>query len=53
LNYHRFWHEVDLAVAMGVLATYFPDMTYKVPGTPSTNYTATSMMTEKLTQLTL
>lgn len=28
LNYHRFWHEVDLAIAMGVLATYFPEMKY-------------------------
>jgi len=27
---------LNYAVAMGVLATYFPDMTYKVPGTPST-----------------
>ncbi|GAE90080.1 endoglucanase A precursor [Acetivibrio straminisolvens JCM 21531] len=32
LNYHRFWHEVDLAVAMGVLATYFPDLKYNPPG---------------------
>ncbi|RXE59309.1 cellulose 1,4-beta-cellobiosidase CelS [Acetivibrio mesophilus] len=32
LNYHRFWHEVDLAVGMGVLATYFPELTYQIPG---------------------
>jgi hypothetical protein len=32
LNYHRFWHEVDLAIAIGVLATYFPDMTYQTEG---------------------
>jgi hypothetical protein len=38
MNYHRFWHEVDLAIGMGVLATYFPELVYRGGGTISTVY---------------
>ncbi|NMB34127.1 MAG: endoglucanase, partial [Clostridium sp.] len=31
MNYHRFWHEVDVAIGMGVLATYFPELRYQKP----------------------
>ncbi|MFZ5989163.1 MAG: glycoside hydrolase family 48 protein [Bacillota bacterium] len=29
MNYHRFWAQVDTALAMGVIATYFPNETYQ------------------------
>lgn len=25
MSYHRFWHQVDVAIAAGIIATYFPD----------------------------
>lgn len=36
MNYHRYWHQVDVAVGLGVLATYFPNETYTMPGDPTT-----------------